>query len=175
MRQESSWLSLYKQDVCEQLVKTHYEVVRGLALAMAFVEYQHQATVADDADDEPSENVRSKLRARVLAHLSNYHMLLWSAGRSLVVSSSLDQLVAVLAHLSSYHMLPWSAGRSLITALIYSPNICRCMLECWQGADIRRKRRLHRGRSAKPSASACTQDAAVALPRGTLLAVYLLY
>ena len=35
MRQESSWLSLYKQDVCEQLVKTHYEVVRGLALAAA--------------------------------------------------------------------------------------------------------------------------------------------
>ena len=150
MRQESSWLSLYKQDVCEQLVKTHYEVVRGLALAMAFVEYQHQATVADDADDEPSENVRSKLRARVLAHLSSYHMLLWSAGRSLITAL-------------------------YITALIYLPNICRCMLECWQGAAIGRQRRLHRGRSAKRSASACTQDAAVALPRGTLLALYLLY
>jgi len=81
--QESTWMKLYKQEVCEQLVKTHYEIVRGLSLALALVDYHHKATGDDELDDESYERVRSKLRGTVLPLLSSYHVLRWSAGRTL--------------------------------------------------------------------------------------------
>lgn len=89
--QESTWLCLYKQDVCEQLVKTHYEVVRGLSFALALIDYQHQATGDDELDDESYERLRHKLRDDVLPMLSRYHIMRWSAGRALMAGADSTQ------------------------------------------------------------------------------------
>jgi len=89
--QESTWMKLYKQQVCEQLVKTHYEVVRGLSLALALVDYHHKATGDDELDDVSYERVRSKLRDILLPLLSSYHVLRWSAGRMLPAGAQLVQ------------------------------------------------------------------------------------
>ncbi len=91
LQQESTWVKLYKQDVCQQVVTTHYEIVRGLALALALVDYHHKATGNDSLDDEAYERIRKKLDREVLPLLSSYHMLMWSARRPLVGSTNAAQ------------------------------------------------------------------------------------
>ena len=88
LQQESTWAKLYKQDVCQQVVTTHYEIVRGLALALALVDYHHKATGDDRLDDDEYERIRKKLDREVLPLLSSYHMLMWSARRPLVGSTN---------------------------------------------------------------------------------------
>ena len=85
---ESSWVQALKQDVCERLVMTHYEIVRGISLALGLVEY-HLKTTGDLYVDETLhpeltlERLQDKLRDCVLPLLSSYHILRWGAGRRL--------------------------------------------------------------------------------------------
>jgi len=89
--QQSSWVKLYRQDQYQQVVTTHYEIIRGLALALALVDYHHKATCDGRLDDEAYERIRKKLDDEVLPLLSSYHMLMWSARRPLLDSANAAQ------------------------------------------------------------------------------------
>ena len=90
-RTRETWKQRYQHDVCEQLVNTHYEVVRGLALALALIDYQHKVAGGEECGDDEYDRVQDRLRDTVLPLLSKYHILRWSARRPLHTAMTMPQ------------------------------------------------------------------------------------